>query len=80
MKTRPTELTNQVLFCSANSNLTIRHVLATDEFHVPPIKVPTFSPFIAFEMLPGLFRLKTTTASMEKKLHEVRNTEDGERS
>ena len=39
------------------------HVLVTFEFHVPPINVPTLSPFMAFEMLSGFVRLKTTTAS-----------------
>ena len=43
------------------------HVIATVEFHVPPIKVPTFSPIMAFEMLPGLFRLKTTTAKQKAR-------------
>lgn len=39
------------------------HVLAIIEFHVPPINVPTLSPFMAFEMLSGFVRLKTTTVS-----------------
>jgi hypothetical protein len=45
------------------------HVLATVELHVPPINVPTLSPFIAFAMLPGLDRLKTTTVM--KKLSAI---------
>lgn len=35
-------------------------------FHVAPINVPTLSPLMAFSMLPGLFRLKTTTVPKGK--------------
>lgn len=41
-------------------------VFDTVEFHVPPINVPTLSPRMAFAMLPGWFRLKTTTASRKQ--------------
>jgi hypothetical protein len=46
---------------SQQTNGSNHHVLMTVELHVPPINVPTLSPFIAFAMLPGLDRLKTTT-------------------
>lgn len=51
---------------TTNGNGFLAHVLATVEFHVPPINVPTFSPFIAFEMLPGWLKLKTTTATRKE--------------
>lgn len=36
---------------------------------LPPIKVPTLSPIMALEMLPGLLKLKTTTG-LQKRKHQ----------
>lgn len=45
--------------------------LSSAEFHIPPINVPTLSPIMAFEMLPGSLRLKTTTVPANYKLAQL---------
>lgn len=47
------------------------HVLATVDFDDPPINVPTLFPVMALEMLPGLFKLNTTTVRERKERFKV---------